>query len=116
MVLFQAVISLGLRYVGRSLTVMFSWATIMLFGRIPQERRIFLTVISFGSVIWLVALPGVASPGFSRFLLSFVTLPGWVDRNWVRTGTLAGVVLPPRGRLCVHVPASKELSPRRPSG
>jgi hypothetical protein len=95
MAIIQALIALLARQAGKLLNMAFGWATVMLFGRVPEDRQIYLSIASFGSVLWLVALVGVIVPSVATFLLSFVTLPKWVDRNWIRLAMLAAVVLLP---------------------
>ena len=67
----------------------------MLFGRVAQDRQIYLSMIAFGSVIWIMALLGIAFPWFATFLFSFVTLPAWIDRNLVRLVMLAAACVIP---------------------
>ena len=114
MVIVQALVALIFRSAGRLLNTAFGWATAMLFGRVPQDRQIYLSLISFGSVIWLLALVGIAFPSAGTFLLSFVPLPDWVDRKWVRlTMLLAAVVIP----AVVGVLASRMVEEKdRPRG
>jgi hypothetical protein len=91
----QALLAAVMRSLGRLINTAFGWATILLFGRVPQNRQIYLSVITFGSVIWLVALIGTAFPNVGTWLLAFATLPTWIDRNWIRLAMLAGVVVLP---------------------
>src|SRR5207237_4915544 len=91
----QALIAMLTRSAGRLLNTAFSWATILLFGRVSQDRQIYVSAIAFGSVIWLIVLVGVASPTVATFLLSFVTLPKWIDKTWIRLAMLAAVVVIP---------------------
>ena len=96
MVIVQALLAALFRSAGKLLNTAFGWATVMLFGRVPQDRQIYLSLVSFGSVIWLLTLIGVAFPAAGTFLLSFVPLPSWVDRAWVRLAMLvAAFVIPP---------------------
>src|ERR671925_2331055 len=83
------------RSAGRLFNTAFSWATILLFGRVSQDRQIYVSLIAFGSVIWLIVLTGVAFPSVATFLLSFVTLPKWIDKTWIRLAMLAAVVVIP---------------------
>jgi hypothetical protein len=76
---------------------------VLLFGRVSQDRQVYISVIAFGSVLWLVALVGVAFPALGTFLLSFVPLPDWVDKKWVRLAMLAAVVVLPLGVGLVSV-------------
>ena len=95
MVIVQAILAMLFRSAGKLLNTAFGWATVMLFGRVPQDRQIYLSLVSFGSVIWLLALVGIAFPKIGTFLLSFVPLPDWVDRTWIRLAMLAAAVLIP---------------------
>src|SRR5215216_5610160 len=95
MAIVQALLALIFRSAGKLLNTAFGWATVMLFGKVPQDRQIYLSVIAFGSVVWLVVVLGVAVPAVGTFLLAFVPLPKWVNENWVRLGMLAGAVIIP---------------------
>src|SRR3954447_2847410 len=84
MAMLQALLALAFRSAGRILNMAFGWATVMIFGKVPQDRQIYLSVIAFGSMGWIVAVLGIVFPSFATFLLAFVPLPAWVDRTWVR--------------------------------
>src|SRR2546423_1035075 len=114
MVLIQAVIAAIFRSAGRLLNTAFGWATVLLFGRVPQDKQIYLSGIRLGSVAWLLALVGIAFPKLGTFLLSFVPLPEWIDRTWVRLAMLAGAIVIPAivGLLALRMVDAKE----RPRG
>jgi hypothetical protein len=114
MAIVQALLAMVFRSAGKILNTAFGWATVMLFGKVPQDRQIHLSIIAFGSVAWIVVLLGIAFPGFATFLLTFVPLPAWLDRAWVRLAMLAAaVVIPP----VVGVVSLLMLEPeRRPQG
>ena len=95
MALVQALLAALTRSVGRLLNTAFSWATVILFGRVSQERQIYVSAIAFGSVIWLVSLVGVVFPSIGTFLVAFVPLPDWVDKKWVRIAMLAAAAMLP---------------------
>jgi hypothetical protein len=61
MAIIQGLLALLTRSIGRVLNTAFGWATIMLFGKVPQDRQIYLSVVAFGSVAWLIVLLGIAS-------------------------------------------------------
>lgn len=82
------------RSMGRILNTAFGWATILLFGRVPQQRQVYLSVMAFGSVLWIVSALGVAFPSVGTFLLAFVTLPDWA-KDHVRVGMLAAAAVIP---------------------
>src|SRR6059058_1659812 len=114
MAIVQALLALVFRSAGRLLNTAFGWATIMLFGKVPQDRQIYLSIIAFGSVAWIVAVLGIVFPSFATFLLAFVTLPSWVDRTWVRLAMLAAAAAIP---LVVGVVSTRMLAPeQRPAG
>ena len=48
MIIVQTVLALLIRSLGRVFNMAFGWATIMLFGRVPQERQIFLRLLQPG--------------------------------------------------------------------
>ena len=91
----QVVIGLALRSLGRVANTALGWATALLFGRIPQQRQIIVTVMASGSVIWLVAITGIVWPEFGAFLLAFVTLPPWATDAWIRLAMLAAAAAIP---------------------
>lgn len=114
MALVQALLAFVPRSAGRLLNMAFGWATIMLFGKAPQDRQIYLSVIAFGSVGWIVAVLGIAFPSFAMFLLAFVPLPRWVEDDWARLAMLAAAVVIP---LMVGVISTRLLAPeQQPSG
>jgi len=84
------------RFTGKLLTMSLGWASLLLFGRVPKDKEVFLAAITFGSVIWVVLIVGVAVPAAGVWLLSFAPIPDWVDEGLVRLAMLAAVlVLPP---------------------
>src|SRR5438445_77870 len=58
MVIIQALLAYVARSAGKILNTAFGWATVMLFGQVPQERQIYLSIIAFGSLAWVVARAG----------------------------------------------------------
>jgi hypothetical protein len=96
MAILATVFGLVGRFTGKLLTMSLGWASLLLFGRVPKDREVFLAAITFGSVIWVVLIVGVALPAAGIFLLSFAPIPDWVDEGVVRLVMLAAVlVLPP---------------------
>src|SRR5919202_3759327 len=95
MVLIQGLFATVFRSLGKLLNTAFGWATTLLFGKVSEDRQLYLSAISFGSIAWLVVLVGVIVPSAGTFLLGLVKLPSWVDQHWVRLAMLvAAVVLP----------------------
>jgi hypothetical protein len=95
MIAFQALVAAIGRQLGRLLNTAFGWATMLLFGKVPQQRQLLLSGISAAAVLWMVVLIGIAIPTAGTFLLAFVPLPKWVDQTLARLVMLAlAVVLP----------------------
>ena len=76
------------RQLGRLVQMVFGWATLMLFGRVPQSKQLLLAGVSAGALLWLVLLIGVAVPDFGAWLLAFVPAPDFVDEGWIRLAML----------------------------
>ncbi len=114
MAILQTLFAALARQAGRLLNTVFGWATTTLFGKVPQERQTWLSVLALASVAWLVVVIGVIFPKAGVFLLSFVTLPEWVNENMVRLAMLAAALLLP---LIVGFVSLKLLDPEdRPQG
>lgn len=95
MAIFQAIFAFIARSAGRIVSMVFGWATGMLFGKVPENRQIFLSLMALGSVLWIVAVLGIIFPSFATFMLAFVTLPEWVDKGWIRLIMLAAALVIP---------------------
>jgi hypothetical protein len=91
----QALITTVTRSAGKIFNMAFGWATIMLFGKVPQDRQRILTLLAGGSLVWMVAVVGVLVPQFATWLFALVTLPSWVRDEWIRLAMLAGTILTP---------------------
>jgi hypothetical protein len=95
MAIVQILLAAIARSAGRILNTAVGWATTMIFGRVPEKRQIYVSVMTFGSLVWIAVIVGIAFPSAGTFLLSFVPLPAWIDRKWVRLAmTIAAAVLP----------------------
>ncbi len=95
MALIASLFALVGRFIGRVLTTTLGWASILLFGRIPQDRQVWLAVLTFGSLAWVAATVGVLFPDVGALLLTALPLPDWVPEDLVRLAMLAtAVVLP----------------------
>jgi hypothetical protein len=83
------------RQVGRIVQMAFGWATVMLFGRVPQSKQLLLALVALGSIAWVVALIGVAFPDVGAFLIAFIPRPDFIDEGWIRLAMLIlAIVLP----------------------
>jgi hypothetical protein len=102
------------RFAGKLLTAVLGWASTLLFGRVPQDRQIYLVLMTFGSVVWVVLLFGVILPEVGTLLLGFVPIPDFIDENWVRLAMLlAALVVPLLIGLAAYMVQPKA---KRPTG
>lgn len=83
------------RFIGRILTTTLGWASMLLFGRVPQDRQVWLAVLTFGSLVWVAAVVGVLVPDVGAVLLTAVPRPDWIPEDVVRLAMLGvALVLP----------------------
>jgi hypothetical protein len=95
MAIIGSVFALLGRFVGRALTTTLGWASVLLFGRVPQDRQIWLAVLTFGSLAWVVAVLGSVFPNVGTLLLAAVPRPAFIPEDVVRLVMLAiAIVLP----------------------
>lgn len=103
MAIFGSLFAVLGKFVGRILTTTLGWASSLLFGRVPQDRQVWLAVLTFGSLVWVAALTGIAFPNVGTLLLTAFPRPTWIPEEWVRLamaaialalpGVLGGVTL-----------------------
>ncbi len=80
---------------GRVLTTALGWASTLLFGRVPRQKQLLLSLITLGSLAWAVMLLGIVLPTVGTFLLTALPLPDFIEQNWVRLAMLiAALVMP----------------------
>lgn len=95
MALIASLFALVGRFVGRILTTTLGWASVLLFGRVPQDRQIWFAALTFGSLVWVAAVTGILLPDIGALLLTAVPRPEWIPETWVRLGMAAvALVLP----------------------
>src|SRR6187200_1917037 len=85
------------RQLGRLVQMVFGWAAILLFGRVPQSKQMLLTGVTFGSVIWVVTLIGILVPDIGAFLIALVPAPDGVEEGWIRLAMIVLAILLPLG-------------------
>ena len=85
------------RQLGRLVQMVFGWASILLFGRVPQSKQMLLTGVTFGSVIWVVTLLGIALPDVGTFLVALVPAPDAIEDSWIRLAMLVLAIVLPLG-------------------
>lgn len=83
------------RFANRLLNSALGWASLLLFGRLPQRKQMVMLGITLGSLLWVVILLGIIIPDIATFMLAFVPVPDGVDPNWVRLAMLGLALLVP---------------------
>jgi hypothetical protein len=95
MAILAGLLSLLGRFAGQLLNTTLGWATLLLFGKVPQQRQGILLVIVFGSLVWVALVLGVIVPDVGTFLVAAVPAPDFVDEGWIRLAMLAGALIVP---------------------
>jgi hypothetical protein len=96
MALIGGLLAAGGRFFGKIANMALGWATVLLFGHVPQTRQSLLGVIALGSIAWVVAIVGVIVPDVGVILLAAIPRPDFVPDAWIRIAMLVVVVvLPP---------------------
>lgn len=114
MAIVGSVFALFGRFAGRLLNSALGWATILLFGKVEAGKQTTLLVIALGSVLWVLAIVGVAVPDVGTFMLAFVPVPDFIDEDWVRLAMLGIVLILP---LVIGIAAIVMTDPAsRPGG
>lgn len=105
------------RLIGAVATMTVAWATILLFGPIPQSRQTLLSFITLGSLAWVAALAGVLIPTIGSFLLAAVPRASFIEDWWLRLIMLGLAALLPLaiGFATVHfiAPESRPMGRAR---
>ena len=83
------------RQVGKIVQMVFGWATVLLFGRVPQSKQLLLAGVALGSILWIVTLLGIAFPDIGAFLIALVPAPDFIDDGVIRLVMLIlAIILP----------------------
>jgi hypothetical protein len=92
--IFASLFAVAGRFLGRFLTMALGWATILLFGRVPESKQVLLSFVSFASLGWIVVLLGVLIPDFGALLLTARTLPSFIEPYASLLMLVAALVIP----------------------
>jgi hypothetical protein len=83
------------RQIGRVVQTAFGWATVLLFGRVPQRKQLLLAGVSLASILWVVTLFGVLLPDLGSWIIAFVPAPEFIGEDAVRIVMLILAVMLP---------------------
>ena len=85
------------RFAGQLLNTTLGWATLLLFGKVPQRKQILLLVMVFGSLVWVALVIGIFVPSVGSLLVAAVPVKDMVGEDVVRIGMLIGAIVVPLG-------------------
>jgi hypothetical protein len=102
------------RFAGQILNTTLGWATLLLFGKVPQSRQTLLLVIVFGSLVWVALIIGIAAPPVGTLLVASVPMSDAVDPNWIRIGMFTGALAVPVAIGLAAAFVSEDATERRP--
>ena len=85
------------RFAGDLLNTATGWAGTLMFGRVPQSHRRYLTAMLGGSVLWVVLVIVFLVPGILVWSLSTTPHPSSITSSWLLFVATLGVVLVPLG-------------------
>lgn len=98
------------RFLGRFVNMALGWATILLFGQVPESRRMLLSFITLGSLAWIGTVLGVLLPDVGAFLVAAIPAPEGAE-DWIRLAMLVAALLLPLligiGGLLILDPADR---------
>jgi hypothetical protein len=113
MTILSGLIAVFNRLLGRAATATVGWATVLLFGRVPQAKQNLLSFIALGSIIWIVAVVAVVVPAIGGALITSVPRPAFVSIDWLRFVLLGlAIVLPLAIGLASVMAGSDESRPK----
>ena len=85
------------RFAGDLLNTATGWAGTLMFGRVPQSHRRYLSAMLGGSVLWIVLVIGFLVPGLLVWGLSTTPHPSFITSSWLAFVVTLGVILVPLG-------------------
>jgi hypothetical protein len=88
-VILAALIAALGRFGGKGVNTALGWASLLLFGRVPQSKQSIVSSMALASLGWALALLGVLIPRVSAFLLTAIPIPEIVPTGWIRLAMIA---------------------------
>lgn len=85
------------RFAGDVLTSTMGWAGTLMFGRVPDSHRRYLSAMLGGSALWAVLVLGLVLPELAAWSLSTTPHPWFVNSSWLAFVLTVGVVVVPLG-------------------
>lgn len=111
MAILAGLVSILGRFAGQLLNTTLGWATLLLFGKVPQKKQIVLLIMVFGSLVWVALVVGLLVPDVGMLIVAAVPAPDFVEESWIRLGMVAGALIVPLAigiaAVFVTVPSSR---------
>ena len=85
------------RFAGDLINSATGWAGSLMFGRVPQGHRRYLSAILGGSVLWVVLVIGFLVPGLLAWGLATTPHPSFITSSWLAFVVTLGVFVVPLG-------------------
>ncbi len=111
MVFITGSITLFTRLIGGVASSTLGWATMLLFGRVPQSKQRLLDLMALCAVGWLLCLIALASPAFEHLIVASVPHPSGISLTWIGFVLLLGAVALPAGVGAATLLLSDEKRP-----
>lgn len=83
MAIFAGILSILGRFAGQLLNTTLGWATLLLFGKVPQKKQFVLLIMVFGSLVWVALVIGVlvaAVPAPVGMFVGAILVPLFIGR------------------------------------
>ena len=87
MAILAGVVGMLSRFAGQVLNTTLGWATLLLFGKVPDSKQWILLLIALGSIVWVILIAGVIVPDVATVTLAFVPIPAFVEYEYPGKGT-----------------------------
>lgn len=113
MTILSGLLALLNRLLGSAATATVGWATVLLYGRVPQARQTALSLIALGSLLWIVAIVAVVVPAIGNAIIASVPRPGPVEISWFRLALIGAIVAIP---IAIGVTLPMAAKDTRPTG
>jgi hypothetical protein len=84
MVLFQALLAVLRRSLGKIFEAVFGWAVYALFGQVPKQDRALLSAATGAAAVWPLLVLGVFLPRAAAAILAFLPIPKGMPAEIVR--------------------------------
>ena len=94
MAIFASLFAIVGRFLGRVLNMALGWATILLFGKVPESKQLLLSLVTLGSLGAVVVVLGVFIPDVGVILVAFSRVPDQYEPLVRIAMLIAAVTLP----------------------